>query len=41
MLVVRSTDTEFQEVGVAAGLDAVLTLVSQGLHSFGDDDCGS
>jgi hypothetical protein len=41
VLVVRSTDTEFQEVGVAAGLDAVLTLVSQGLHSFGDDDCGS
>lgn len=41
VLVVRSTDNEFHEVGVAAGLDAVLALVSQGLRSFRDDDCAS
>ena len=38
VLVVRSTDAEFHEVGVAAGLDAVLDLVSRGLRSVGDDD---
>jgi hypothetical protein len=40
VLVVRSTDSEFREVGVAAGLDAVLALVSQGLHSVGEDASG-
>jgi hypothetical protein len=38
VLVVRSTDAQFHEIGVAAGLEAVLALVSQGLHSVGGDD---
>ena len=35
VLVVRGTEAELQEVGVAAGLDAVLSLVSEGLHAVG------
>jgi hypothetical protein len=38
VLVVTSTNSEFHEVGVAAGLEAVLALVSQGLHSVGGED---
>jgi len=36
VLVVRSTRDELEEIGVAAGFDAVLALVSEGLRSVGE-----
>jgi hypothetical protein len=33
VLVVRGADAELQEIGIGAGVDAVLSLVSEGLLS--------
>ncbi len=41
VLVVRGTQAELQEIGVAAGIDAVLSLVSEGLHAVGDSPASS
>lgn len=36
VLVVRGTDPDLHEIGSAAGLDAVLALVTEGLLSIGE-----
>jgi hypothetical protein len=36
VLVVRGSDPVLHEIGAAAGLDAVLSLVTEGLLSVGD-----